>query len=353
MMNSLKNVHCFTSITNNYLPKACILAETLKSHHPEWKFDLVIAEPFINLGEENFKFFDNIITIDDLNFPYFNRWVFNHSVMEICTAIKGQSSYYIFNTLGAEIVVYLDPDIAVFNSLQELIDLLENYPIIFTPHQNKPSKDYDSIFENEVCSLKHGVYNLGFFAISNFGQGKEFLDWWRQRLYYFCYIDFSKGLFTDQRWCDLAPVFFDKLYILRKSEYNVATWNISHREITMAPDGTILVDGSPMRFYHFSSYDSGAGLAAAMKYTHEDNIIREIWNYYTDRLNFYSHKNYNSLRWKYDFFTNGEQITQPMRELYRNRKDLQDNFLNPFDTNRPDGGYLAWYREPRNHKKFA
>ena len=350
-MKRAKNIHCFTSITNNYLPKACILAETLKSHHPEWKFDLVLAEPLINLTQEKLEFFDNIVTIDELNIPDFDRWVFKHSVMEICTAIKGQASHHIISNFGAEIIIYLDPDIAVFNSLHELVDLLEDYPIIFTPHQNKPSTDYDSIFENEVCSLKHGVYNLGFFAFRNSGQGKEFLDWWSRRLYDFCYIDFSKGLFTDQRWCDLAPVFFDKLYIMRKSEYNVATWNITHREVTTAADGTILVDGSPLRFYHFSSYDSGAGIATVMKYTNEDHILRELWNFYRNRLDFYSHGRYNNLKWKYDFFLNGEPVAQPMRELYRNRKDLQEYFTNPFDTSRPDGGYCAWYGEPRNHKQ--
>ena len=34
----------FTSITLNYLPKAKILAKTLKQFHPDWQFHLVISD---------------------------------------------------------------------------------------------------------------------------------------------------------------------------------------------------------------------------------------------------------------------------------------------------------------------
>ena len=37
------------------------------------------------------------------------------------------------------------------------------------------------------------------------GQGRRFIDWWADRLRQFCYDEVPNGLFTDQRWVDLAP----------------------------------------------------------------------------------------------------------------------------------------------------
>jgi hypothetical protein len=55
----------FTSITTNYLPKARVLATTLKRTHPDWAFDLVISQPPPELdwsGEP----FDRMLTVGDL-----------------------------------------------------------------------------------------------------------------------------------------------------------------------------------------------------------------------------------------------------------------------------------------------
>ena len=75
-------------------------------------------------------------------------------------------------------------------------------------------------------------YNLGFLAVRMTGQGREFIDWWAERLRLFCYDEVPNGLFTDQRWVDLAPAFFDDIAIIRDPEYNVATWNLTHRRAT-------------------------------------------------------------------------------------------------------------------------
>ena len=62
---------------------------------------------------------------------------------------------------GAARVVYLDPDIAVFESLAEVEALLDRHDVVLTPHQVEPDKDSQAIFDNELGSLKWGVYNLG------------------------------------------------------------------------------------------------------------------------------------------------------------------------------------------------
>ena len=76
----------------------------------------------------------------------------------------------------------LDPDIAVFNDLHEFEELLDSYSIIITPHVTIPEQEKAAIMDNEICALKHGAYNFGFYAVKNDKNGLAFAKWWRDRL---------------------------------------------------------------------------------------------------------------------------------------------------------------------------
>ena len=115
------------------------------------------------------------------------------------------------------------------NRLDGLEQLLRQHTILLTPHQFVPETTTQAIVHNEQCSLRNGVYNLGFLAVRMTGQGRQFIDWWAERLRSYCYDEVENGLFTDQRWVDLAPAFFDDIAIVREPQYNVATWNLTHR----------------------------------------------------------------------------------------------------------------------------
>merc|ERR1711974_246102 len=132
---------------------------------------------------------------------------------------------------GYDHVMFLDPDVAVFDDLSPLLEILESKDIILTPHQLTPEEKNDktAIWDNELCSLTHGVYNLGFVAVNAKGEGYRFAKWWADRLYQYCREDIPNGMFTDQRWCDLVPAFFDGVQVLRDPGYNVASWNLSQR----------------------------------------------------------------------------------------------------------------------------
>lgn len=331
----------YTSVTKSYLPKARVLAKSVKHFHPDWTFVLLYSDDLpvgFDLKQEPF---DEILTIEQLGMQNWKAWAFGHAVVELCTAVKGPASELLAHRPGVEKIMYLDPDIKVFNSLSSLDSLLNQYEILLTPHLLDAEQDINAIQDNEISALKHGVYNLGFFAARTSGQGLGFIRWWAERLRLFCRDDIPGGLFTDQRWCDLAPAFFSGLGIVRDRGCNVATWNIAHRCLSKDDAGVFFVAGTPLRFYHFTSYDNGAGMGMLLKYAFNQMIAHELWDTYGKDLLAEGQGDARYRGWYYGQFENGEPITLEARRLYRARHDLQMAFPNPYSVVEPC--FLSWY----------
>ena len=347
----------YTSITLNYLPKAKILAKTLKQLHPDWQFHLVISDKIPSDKENLFNieltqpYFDKVVWIDELPITEINSWIFKHSVVEICTAVKGPYLRFLADQ-GFEKIVYIDPDIAILNSLAPIEKWLDEYGILLTPHLLDYTDNPQSIQDNEIMgTMRHGTFNLGFLAINSTNtDGRRFVDWWADRLLSYCYADYDRGLFTDQKWVDLAPSFFEELLIIRDPGYDVASWNLDCRELGFNDHGQLMVNGSyPLRFYHFTGYDSGAGLNVVTSLTSggANPVVNELWDWYIRQLDANGHETMGAVPSFYATFDDGTKIEQEMRVLYRESPDLQKVFPNPFDTDNGKGGFLRWWRRDR------
>lgn len=332
----------YTSITKSYLPKARVLAKSVKRFHPDWTFVLLYSDDLpvgFDLKQEPF---DEVLTIEQLGIPNWKSWAFGHAVVELCTAVKGPAAELLAQRPGVDKIMYIDPDIKLFNSLSSLETLLDEHEILLTPHLLDAETDINAIQDNEISALKHGVYNLGFFAARTSGQGLEFIRWWAERLRFFCRDDIPGGLFTDQRWCDLAPAFFSGLGIVRDRGCNVATWNIAHRRLSKDAAGVFFVAGTPLRFYHFTSYDNGNGMGMLMKYASSQSIAHELWDTYGKDLLAEGQGDARYRGWYYGQFENGESIPSEARRLYQARPDVQKAFPNPYSVAEPC--FLSWWK---------
>lgn len=338
-----KKIIGFTSFTFSYLSKANLLALSLRKAHPDWYLLAVITDDLPpDLTEASvLNYFDEIIWSKNLPIENFESWIFTHNIVEACTAVKGPALKYILDQYQPLKVFYLDPDIAVFNPLDDVIHQLNHDNIILTPHQLHPDSEYRSIQDNEIGSLKFGIYNLGFIAVNNSPEANRFASWWSERLLEFCYDDIPNGLFTDQRWCDHVPVFFDKVHILKDPGYNVASWNLSNRNLYYHPNGTLLVNGYPLRFYHFTKLGP-VGETMTSRYAKENIEVYELWEWYKGKINqLNTELPVPSGWWTYGYFDNGTPITSTLRKFYNQRADLQKHFSNPFLSE----GYLRWCKE--------
>ena len=336
-------MHIFTSITANYLPKAAALAHSVKRVHPEAMFHLVLSDRMPECSPAITAAFDTIIPIDELPIDGLPSWIFKHRVVELCTAVKGMAFQYIAARFGAERIYYFDPDIIVFNRLDHLEETLSRHSVLLTPHMLVPESDLQAILDNELCCLQHGVYNLGFLAVRMTGQGRRFIDWWADRLKRFCYDDVASGLFTDQRWVDLAPAFFDDIAVVREPEYNVATWNLTHRRATGQAPYSIEINGRPLVFYHFSGFDSGAQKSMLDRYGAHSPVLYELRDWYIARCEELGQSALSKVSCVHNTYRDGQKILDAHRLLYRHRQDLIRAFPDPFETSDPARSYLNWF----------
>jgi len=326
----MSEVHCFTSASFAYLDRVRVLGETLRRHHPDWTLWLCLSdqEPLCFAYDSSAETFDHVVRLGELGIPDLRRWTFDHDVVELCTAVKGQMLCRLLE-MGAEKVVYLDPDIAVLESLDEIDELLSTYNVILTPHQIEPDDTKAAIIDNEIGSLKYGIYNLGFIAVANTAEGRRFAGWWRDRLLDFCFDDVPNGLFTDQRWCDHVPSFFTGVHILRDPGYNVASWNLSRRKITIESDGSIRAAGHKLRFFHFTKV-TWVGEIMLERYANGSIEIFELIKWYRGRLLHHAVADLPKHWWAYGTYRDGTPIPREHRLAYRANPDLRARFPDPF-----------------------
>lgn len=336
------SLHCYTSFTFSYLNRARVLAASLRRRHPDAVLWAVVTdEPPAGLAFDPTEAgYDHVIWGQEIYGAGSEQWLFQHELVEACTAVKGRALQIILEA-GAEKVVYFDPDIALFTPMTEIIDALDDASIVLTPHQLAPDDRKGAILDNEIGSLIHGVYNLGFLGVRNDAEGRRFADWWEARLRDFCHDDVPHGLFVDQRWCDLIPAFFPRHRIHRDPGCNVASWNLSQRRIRIDGGGSLLVNDRPLVFYHFTKLGP-IGDVMTQRYASDGIEVFELWAWYARAVAQATDPAIPKGWWRYGRFHDDTPIPRAARLLYRGRADLREAFPHPFTG----GGenFAGWLR---------
>ena len=323
-------VLCFTSFTFSYLNRARVLFASLRRFHPEWELVALITDeppPGVAL-DLSAEAFDRVVYASELGIPNFPGWLFKHDLVEVCTAVKGP---FLLQACAsdAEAVVYLDPDTALFASLAPVEALLETHDILLTPHLIEPNEIPLAIEDNDVATLRTGIYNLGFLAVRTTGEGARFAKWWCDRLLTHCFDDIPHGLFVDQRWCDHVPALFDKVKVLRDPGYNVASWNLSRRKVSVEKDGRILVNGSLLRFWHFTKLGE-VGDVMTRRYAGANFPVYELWSWYKREVLAATDPAIPGGWWAYGRYADGRPVARAERILYRRDVGLQAAVPDPY-----------------------
>jgi hypothetical protein len=321
----------FTSICSNYLPKAMALAESVKRHDKHAWFALCLVEREAPAAALTFPHFDEVILAKDAGWDAFDSFMFRHTIVEASTAVKPRFMIHLTERHANENkFVYLDPDVLVYSKFTELDGLLNQHSIVLAPHLLRPGN-----IDMEISSLAHGAYNLGFLAVRRSENADRFLSWWAERLFLFCYDDISRGIFTDQKWINLAPCFYD-CHILKHHGYNFATWSLLGSNLEEAA-GCYFVNGDPLRFIHFSGLDSGTidkAIGWWLTSANRETFVKLLAEYRA-LLDHHGQESLGKTPWSYATYADGNPIALAARVAYRD-PELWARIPNPFGARDAD-----------------
>jgi hypothetical protein len=355
-----KNV-VFTIVAKNYIGLAQILEESLKDKSPDTDFFIIVADDFSDDFDLE-KLPSNILTArKKLNISH-QQWTdmsFKYDLTEFCTSIKAASfSYFIKNT-EYDKIIYLDPDIYIYSSLNPVYEMLDSHSVVLTPHITNIQDSFQGE-RSESGLMSTGVFNLGFCGVKRSLAAKKMISWWHERLLDKCYIDSHDSFFTDQKWMDFLPCYFsnDDLCISRHLGMNIAPWNFFERKVFVTEEGFRVrnrEEGAgnvdyPVIFVHYSGYN----YTEMKKGNIVQNNIPNIKDYEDIKLltNVYANKIYEKrklfdqyIKEKFSFgaFDNGVSIRVFHRRIYRSLVNKGMVFKNPFLVS--DGSLYHRFKE--------
>ena len=245
----------FTLCSNNYLAYAKTLGESVVRHDPDARFVIgLVDERRPDLDYSRVGPFE-ILQVEEIGIPDFEGFWKRYNLVELNTAVKPFYFEHFFRERRSDVVVFLDPDVEVYSSLQPVVESLGSAAVLLTPHILTPIP-VDGLSPAEPVFLRFGLYNLGLLAMADRQDARAFLEWWKARTAASGYDRPDEGLFVDQLWINLAPIFFNGIRIARHAGLNVAYWNLHERRLSQTDDHRWLVNGSdPLVFFHFSQLD--------------------------------------------------------------------------------------------------
>lgn len=245
----MKYVLC-TIITKSHLGYAEALAKSLHAHGDEYLlYALVVDSDLRDRSRPGFIVLSLPDVDCELSGLLARRYLDFGKHDEFRWSMKSVLLLHLLGKEKADKAIFVDPDIAFFNDPRFLFDSLDSSNVLLTPHWrgNDPSKDP----ANFRMLMTEGHFNAGFVAVSL--GAEDALEWWARICLGRCECAQSEGIFVDQSYLNLLPVYFDKVQIIRHRGCNVANWNLgmNRRELV---DGEVKINGNdPVVFIHFTN----------------------------------------------------------------------------------------------------
>ncbi|WP_343567418.1 hypothetical protein [Sphingobacterium sp.] len=336
----------FTICAKNYIGLAQILEESVLDHSMDTDFLIFVADQILDEGilsslPSNIKIARDVVGIDG------DMWIdmsFKYNLTEFCTSIKPAVFLHLLENTAYEKIVYLDPDIYVFSSLTPIYEMMDEHSIVLTPHVTRISDVYKGELP-DTDFLGNGIFNLGFCGVKNDQTGKKMIKWWHSKLLYNCFIDPYLNTFTDQKWMDYLPAFFNdkELLITRHLGLNIAPWNFFERRISMKEDQLIVAAREnedeiyPVIFVHYSGYNytqlkEGVVIQNNVSSLNNYEDIKLLTGRYAQSIkdNRVKFDRFIHLEYSYNRFDDGTLINSFHRRLYRSLINKGEKLEQPF-----------------------
>jgi hypothetical protein len=326
----------FTVCNIAYLPKALVLADSLREHGAIC-LNVILFDQKQALHPQPDTV--DITWLEDLGVAEWRQLAFVYDIIEFSTSLKPFIASKLLEKHDR--VIFLDPDTAVYSALTPILKDLDTSPVMLTPHYTKPQPDTEG--ESDLAMMRFGSFNLGFFAVRRSPEATYFLNWWNRRCIDFCFMESQFGLSTDQKWVSIAPCFFDFLKISFNPGYNAAPWNTFERTLTGKNGRQYMVNHEhPLVFFHFSNFDHTDPQYLNKRASSESGkryeLLEELGKDYSQKLKHYESAIQRPL-YSFDYMSDGSYISPTLRRAYASVRRELPAHADPFDASGPVGNF--------------
>jgi hypothetical protein len=233
-----------TFFDKNYLAKGLTLIRSLEAQDKNnWQIYIVCMDEITRLCLERLST-KKIICI-----PYYELFKADKELV----ACKDNRTYTEFmwtctpaiilhclKKFNLDSICYLDADLYFFSNPDPIFIEFDNYAVGIHEHR----------FHHSMQHLnEYGVYNVGLVYFNK--KGIDVLSIWRDACITWCYARKEDGKFGDQGYLNNWPKDYDNVHVIKNIGAGVAPWNHYNYSFTLGGDGRVLVDATPLIFYHF------------------------------------------------------------------------------------------------------
>ena len=328
----------FTICSNNYLAQARTLGDSVAEYNSDYKFIIFLCDR--RSKSIDYTFFEphTIIEINEIGLGQFDEMVSRYNIIELNTSVKPFVFDYIFRKYPeTKLVMYLDPDTYVCNSLTPVEIELQKKSVLLTPHIYTPI-DFDGESPTENTFTQHGVFNLGFIAIQNDANSSKLLQWWMKRMAENCFNRPSKGIFVDQLPMNYAPIFFHGVKISNNWGINMAPWNLHERDLTLKSDKYFVNEKWPLIFYHFSNCNPTDDDSLSDKYTRitfeNRPVLKKIYHEYKRKILENNYELYSRIQCHYIVLKNTRKGNNKQKSINKLKSSVNNGFSQIFKMSR-------------------
>ncbi|NVO11243.1 MAG: hypothetical protein HXX16_14870 [Bacteroidales bacterium] len=240
--------HICTYFDFNFLPRGLALYNSIKRYHSDFILYVLAfdGQTFTYLSDLKF---DNLkpISISTYN-KYFStsQDKYEDRKQYYFSATPNICLYVLDNYPAVDLLLYLDADVYVYNSLDPLYKELGKSSIAICSHRFHP------VFN--LLSKNYGRFNVGVNLFRNDKVGRRCLLEWKAECdsWYPNQPGYPLKFFSDQifldSWCNRYP----EITVIKNIGVDAAPWNISNYKVK-SENGQYYLNNSPLIIYHFSS----------------------------------------------------------------------------------------------------
>lgn len=348
----------FTICSRNYLAQALTLGSSVNRFHPDASYVIWLVDDLpISIGEKELPY--NIQDASTLEIPDYEGMKFRYNVIELSTSLKPFILKKMIESGEYSKVLYLDPDTHLYAQLTPVLDALDQYSIVVTPHFKSLDDKYTGgVPLSEILWV--GGYNLGFVGIAATMWGKKIASWWAAMLADGCYADKEDGMHVDQKWIDLLPCLLPRNEFLSIDHLgvNVAFWNLHERTLKFI-NGDLFIEAAAsgaalakrkdqLILFHFSGFNPNQPDKIHGRHAHYNTddfpVFKGLFDEYAKNLKKNGYDFYSGLGYGFDHFSNGVYVYDFYRRLARSLKERHGLIFKSYYNSEDESGIFRYLK---------